>query len=195
MASRDGATGKLIERLTIEDNVPDALAVSSITRAVTTATVTTSAAHGYTSGDYVTIAGALPTGYNGKVRVTVTGASSFAYQVSSGLTSPATGIITATYASDAQGNVKAGWETFTDGVPAEAIPISADERLAAAAIPALATRTQYRFRIATRADLTEQMRVRWVPRWPPNSAEHVMEIVGIQREGNGRRWMLLDCVE
>lgn len=193
--ANNGAIGKLIERLTFEDNVPDALSVSSLTRAATSATVTTATAHGYASGDYVTVAGALPTGYNGKVKITVTGPTSFTYQVSSALSSPATGTITSTYASDAQGNVKAGWETFADRVPAEVIPISAQERLAAAAIPALATVTRYRFRIAIRADVNEKMRVRWVPRWPPNSEEHVLEIDGIQREDNGRRWMLVDCVE
>jgi len=186
--------GKMRERITIEDNVPDALAVSSVTRAITTATVTTSTAHGLASGDYVTIAGASPAGYNtDRKQVSVTAATTFTYQVSSGLTTPATGAITVTYLSDAQGNRKAGWDTFVE-VSAEVMPISSQERLAVAAIPALASSTQYRFRIAARADVTDQMRIRWVPRWPPNSPEHVLEIVGVLPEGDGRRYAVLECI-
>ncbi len=71
------------------------LDVTSITRSSTTATVTTTAAHGLTSNNWVTIAAASPAGYNGVWQITVTGASTFTYTVSSGLTTPATGTITA----------------------------------------------------------------------------------------------------
>ena len=44
-------------------------------------------------GQYVTIAGASPAGYNGTFIITTTAATTFTYTVSSGLTSPATGTI------------------------------------------------------------------------------------------------------
>jgi hypothetical protein len=69
--------------------------VSSVTSSSTTATVTTSAAHNFETGDNICIAGATPTGYNGNVTITVTGSTTFTYTVTSGLTTPATGTITA----------------------------------------------------------------------------------------------------
>ena len=68
-------------------------AVTSITSATTTATVTTTAPHGLSTGAIVTIAGATPAAYNGKYTITVTGASTFTYTFAGG-TSPATGSIT-----------------------------------------------------------------------------------------------------
>lgn len=185
----------MIESLTIEENAPNPVSVASITRASTTATVTTASAHGYASGDYVDIAGALPAAYNGRFKIVVTAPTTFTYAVSGAPSTPATGTITVIYVSDAQGNRRViAWGTVAT-VAAEAMPISSDERLAAAAIPALAETTQYRFRIAVRADLTEQMRVRWAPRWPPGAPEHVMEITGILAEDDGRRYQILECVE
>lgn len=70
--------------------------ITSITRASTTATATTNAAHGYATGKKVTIAGASQTEYNGEVIVTVTGATTFTYTVSGSPATPATGTITAT---------------------------------------------------------------------------------------------------
>lgn len=71
------------------------LAVTSITRSGTTATVTTTTNHGLVTNNWVTIAGAVPPGYNGIWQVTVTGATTFTYTVSNVLTTPATGTITA----------------------------------------------------------------------------------------------------
>lgn len=68
----------------------DEIAISSLTSAATTATCTTSANHGLTTGDYVDIRGVSPDGYNGIVAVTVTGLNTFTYTVASGLTTPAT---------------------------------------------------------------------------------------------------------
>jgi head-tail adaptor len=99
-----------------------------------------------------------------------------------------------TYVSDPQGNRKIGWTSFAD-VAAEMMPLSADERLAYGAMPALASTTQYRFRIASRNDLNTEMRVRWVPRWPTSSAAHVLEIIKILPEDDGRRYLWLDCLE
>lgn len=71
-----------------------AVAVSSITRASTTATVTTATAHGLTTGDIVTIAGATPSAYNGDFSVTATSSTVFTYAIAGSPVTPATGTIT-----------------------------------------------------------------------------------------------------
>ena len=48
-----------------------------------TATVTTAAAHGYTTGESVIIAGATPTQYDGDFQITVTSATTFTYTMAS----------------------------------------------------------------------------------------------------------------
>lgn len=55
--------------------------ISSITSAATTATVTTSGAHGYTTGNIIAIAGAAQSGYNGTFTITVTGTTTFTYSI------------------------------------------------------------------------------------------------------------------
>lgn len=69
------------------------VAVTSITRSVNTATVTTTAPHGYVTGDKVNIRGAAQTDYNGDYTITKTGASTFTYTVANTPTTPATGTI------------------------------------------------------------------------------------------------------
>lgn len=89
--------------LTIKRRVGDldapysAQAVTSITRAGAVATVTMAAAHGFGTGEDITIAGAAQAEYNGTVNITVTGATTFTYAVSGTPVSPATGTITATH--------------------------------------------------------------------------------------------------
>lgn len=61
---------------------------SGITWATNVATVTTSASHGFTTGQYVTIAGA-DTLYNGTYLITVTGATTFTYALGGSPTTPA----------------------------------------------------------------------------------------------------------
>jgi lysophospholipase L1-like esterase len=73
-----------------------ALAITSITSASTTATVTTTAAHYLATGMQVTIAGATQTEYNGTYTVTVTGATTFTYTFAGSATTPATGTKTYT---------------------------------------------------------------------------------------------------
>lgn len=67
--------------------------VTSITRSSATATVTTGAAHGYATNDWVTISGATESDYNGKYKITVTGSTTFTYTVANSPTTPATGTI------------------------------------------------------------------------------------------------------
>lgn len=68
--------------------------VASIIRSGSTATVTTTTAHGYTSGNYVAIDGAEQAEYNGDFSITVTGSTTFTYAVTGTPATPATGTIT-----------------------------------------------------------------------------------------------------
>lgn len=67
--------------------------VASITRSSTTATVTTSTAHGYVTGQKVVISGATQADYNGAFTITVTNATVFTYTVANSPATPATGTI------------------------------------------------------------------------------------------------------
>lgn len=69
--------------------------VSSLTRSGTTATAVTSIAHGYTTGQWVTVAGADQGDYNGTVQITVTDVDQFTYAVANSPATPATGTISA----------------------------------------------------------------------------------------------------
>jgi hypothetical protein len=74
----------------------------AITRSSTTATATTTPAHGYAIGStvIVTVAGATQTEYNGRVTALITGASTFTYTVAGSPATPATGTITAGVTTD-----------------------------------------------------------------------------------------------
>lgn len=72
-----------------------AKAITSITRSSTTATVTTTAAHSYSSGQRITIAGSDQAAYNATFEITVTGAATFTFTVTGSPTTPATGTMTA----------------------------------------------------------------------------------------------------
>lgn len=68
--------------------------VSSLTRVGTACTCVTSASHGYSTGDYVEIRGAVETDYNGYFEITVTNATTFTYTaLAIPGASPATGTI------------------------------------------------------------------------------------------------------
>ena len=67
--------------------------VSSITRSGSTATVITTTAHGFTSGQKVVVSGATQTEYNGAFTITSTGPSTFTYPVTGTPATPATGTI------------------------------------------------------------------------------------------------------
>jgi len=69
-------------------------AVTSITNAGTTATVTQTA-HGYATGQVVEIAGAAQAAYNGQKTITSTGANTYTFTTAGSPASPATGTITA----------------------------------------------------------------------------------------------------
>lgn len=69
--------------------------VASITRSGQTATATITAGHGYYTGQWVTMAGASQTEYNGTFQITVTGTTTFEYTVTGSPATPATGSPTA----------------------------------------------------------------------------------------------------
>lgn len=76
---------------------PDGLAISSITRAGATATVTTASAHGYATGDWVSVEGADQADYNITAQVIVTSATTWTMTVANAPTTPATGTMTVTF--------------------------------------------------------------------------------------------------
>jgi uncharacterized phiE125 gp8 family phage protein len=67
-----------------------AATVSGITRSGEVATATTSAAHGFSSGDRITIAGSDQADYNGTFLIAVSSTTVFTYTVLNSPTSPAT---------------------------------------------------------------------------------------------------------
>lgn len=69
--------------------------VASITRVGSLATAITNVAHGYITGQRVTLPGADQAEYNGTFEVTVTGAASFTFAVTGAPVTPATGVLTA----------------------------------------------------------------------------------------------------
>lgn len=79
-------------------DAPTSYSVSSLTSSGTTCSATTSSAHGFSEGNYVTIAGANETAYNGAFEITEVGSTTtFTYEAdSTPSASPATGTITAT---------------------------------------------------------------------------------------------------
>jgi hypothetical protein len=95
--------------VTMVDSGTAPAAVTSITQTAGTATVTTTAPHGLTTGDQVLIADAVQTNYNGIKTVTVTGASTYTFAVDSSTVSPATGTITNEYLTNDVPLVKGTW--------------------------------------------------------------------------------------
>lgn len=70
-----------------------AITVTSITRSGGTATATTSSPHGWTTGQNISVRGAVQSEYNGSFSITVTGPTTFTYAVSGAPATPATGTI------------------------------------------------------------------------------------------------------
>lgn len=69
--------------------------VSSLTRSGLIATVVTTVAHNFGTGQYVTIAGATPIAYNGTWQIVVSNATTFLFTPGGAPATPATGTITA----------------------------------------------------------------------------------------------------
>jgi head-tail adaptor len=187
-----GSARGLRERLVLQASTPLSVTLASVTRSGSTATATSTDPHNFTSNDLVTIAGATPSGYNLRGAVaTVTGDRTFTYPVSSGLATPATGTITATYLGDGKGGQRVRWQTV-DTLAAEEIPIRSFERLQAEAQRGYTLR---RFRVRARADLAMGQRLLWTPTFPTGSARKVLAIVGLLPMDGDRLWMLIDASE
>lgn len=91
-----GQTGSLITLLNkcLVDGYSTA-SVTSITRSGSTVTATLGSANTtLVTGDFVTIAGAVETDYNGDYQITVTDSTHFTYSIATTPTTPATGTIT-----------------------------------------------------------------------------------------------------
>jgi hypothetical protein len=73
--------------------------LTSVTQSNGIATATKTS-HGFSDGDVTTISGASPAGYNGTFNITVPDANTFTYEVSSALSTPATGSIEATQTTE-----------------------------------------------------------------------------------------------
>jgi len=80
--------------LTLPFNLGTFVSVSTLVSTGTAATCTTSAAHGYSTGDTVEIAGANEGDYNGEFVITVTGTTTFTFTLGADPVDTATGTIT-----------------------------------------------------------------------------------------------------
>lgn len=182
--------GELTERLTILSTTPVAIAVASVTRAGAVATVTTITPHGFTSGDYVTHAGADQQDYNVEAQVTVTGPTTYTFAVGGTPDTPATGTITTVFTQDASGGTGSGLYTLAI-VWGEMIPLSASEQLQAQAV---GSTQSYTARIPYRPDVTPKMQLSWRPYL--STADKVLEIHGVLPDPDEpRRFLLLDVGE
>ena len=90
----DDTQDALLGAIGILDSADSSQSVISLTRSGSTATATVTA-HGYQNNDWVVIAGANETEYNGAFHITNVTANTFDYTVSGSPATPATGTITA----------------------------------------------------------------------------------------------------
>lgn len=185
------AIGHLRERLTLQTEQARAIGLVSATWAAGLVSIVTQTAHGYGTGDQVTIGGATPSGYGGKHPITVTGATAFTYPAAGPLTTPATGTITATYAADTHGG-RAGlaWRTLTR-ISAELIPLGTFERLQHLAIE---DGVVCRFRVRARTDLVAGLRAVWTSLWPTGAPTRTLLITGVEFDDH-RAYVILQCRE
>jgi len=86
-----------------------ALALSSLSYSANTVTATTAAPHGLAGSLWLTIAGAVPAGYNGNFLCTITGASTFTYQLA---TNPGSETTPGTYTEEDVAELLAMGTTF-----------------------------------------------------------------------------------
>lgn len=80
----------MADRFAVINPNASVLAVSSITRSGSTATATTSTAHGLATDDYVVVSGAAQREYNGSHKITVTTTTKFTFPVAGTPATPAT---------------------------------------------------------------------------------------------------------
>lgn len=129
------------------------LAVTSIILSGITATVTTATAHNKKTGDIVEIKGANESGYNGKVKITVTDTDEFTYYADATLSSPAGGtIIVDLGGAKATGtDTKAGVE-FVEG---DFIYVASVDEVKQ--VDKIASETNWTFKEGFSSDLTDEV--------------------------------------
>lgn len=116
-AAQGGGVSSLVAyRVTVRQGQLEAAAisVSSITETGGTATVTTSAAHGLASDEYVRISGATPTDYNARWKVTVTNSTVYTFSIT-GSPDDATGTVTSSRLKPISAEMKIVWTPSWDG--------------------------------------------------------------------------------
>ena len=184
--------GELTELLTILTQTPVPVSIATLMQAAGTATATSATPHGYTTGDFVVIAGAVETPYNGEVKIVVTSPTTFTYPVTGNPTTPATGTITALFTSDAAGGQGSGLHTLAT-VWGKMRPLNASELLAAQAVNSTQT---YEGKIYYRVpqDITPKMQIRWTPYG--YTTPKTLEIHGVLPDKDEpRRFLILDVGE
>jgi len=154
-----GAIGEMTEELEIQTSEPLAIDVTSLTRSGAVATCVTRQPHGLFTGDYEAISGADQAGYNLTAQVTVLSLTSFSYPVDPGLSTPATGRISAKYNSDIIAGKAKRWHTIDTIWAALISPQSGYQRIQADALQA---RSTHMFRSYIAPHVTAGMRARWV---------------------------------
>lgn len=117
-------------------------AVTTLARSSNVVTCTTTADHGFSTGDTISVRGAVETGFNGRWEITVTGSKTFTY-TSAGSNVTATGTIytapdnavfrcvQTTSAGDSPRSVAAKWVTVanTDPIPNSSYGLYTENRL------------------------------------------------------------------
>jgi len=186
--------GRLTEPVDFLSTTPPAIAVTTLTALGTVASAVTGTPHGLTSGDYASVRGALPLGYNTTSgQVTVTGPTAFSYTVPAGLATPATGTITVTFKSDSQGGQPDDWYPAGSAF-AYIEPLNASERQAVGG--AAAATVIYRAVIHYRPGLEPHMILHWT-RYQ-ETAPRELEIFGVfphPEPAYAHRFLVLECGE
>jgi len=182
--------GAMTEQLVLQ--TPDAprLPIVTLTCEGTIVTVTTDRPHNRVTGDFVDVADAVPVGYRGRFKVTVTGPMSLRYTLAAGLSSPATTPGTLRFATTATGGQDDVYRAV-DTLAAEHVSTTVNERLQAETIQ---NGELVRFRIYARPDIRTNMRVLWTPSWPMGSPRQALGVVGVRPHPDNSMWMLLDVV-
>ena len=101
-------------------------------------------------------------------------------------------LLSVTKVSDGGGGNTLTWSTL-DTVPAEFMPLKAEERLASDKVESL---VESRFRIRVRDDVTPKLRAEWRPSWLALATPKTLEIHGVHPDRNDpATYLLLECGE
>jgi len=112
----DAVNANVAYRVTVPQAQLEAatVSVSTITETGGTATVTTAAVHGLTTGEYVRIAGATPSDYNGRWSVTVSTTTVYTFTIT-GSPDDASGTVTSSRLLPIAADMRIAWTPSWDG--------------------------------------------------------------------------------